>query len=154
CIVHLIRTTLKYISRADRDKAARDLKPVHTAANEDEALARLAESSEKGQGKYPAAVRARERSWSQALPFPGRPPAIRKIISTTNAIESPNARHRRPANARGHFPNDTAALKRLCLTTLALDPTGKSRKRWTIRRKEAMNAFDIAFDGRLSAERL
>ena len=154
CIVHLIRTTLKYISRADWDKAARDLRPVYTAANEDEALVRLAEFSEKWQAKYPAAVRAWERSWSEVVPFLSFPPPIRKIISTTNAIESLNARYRRSVNACGHFPNETAALKRLYLTTLALDPTGKGRKRWTSRWKEAMNAFDIAFDGRLSAERV
>ncbi|MFC8016478.1 transposase, partial [Streptomyces cinereoruber] len=154
CVVHLIRTTLKYISRADWNKAARDPRPVYTAANEDEALARLAEFSEKWQAKYPAAVRAWERSWSEVVPFLGFPPPIRKIISTTNTIESLNARYRRSVNACGHFPNETAALKRLYLTTLALDPTGKSRKRWTSRWKEAMNAFDIAFDGRLSAERV
>ncbi|MFK0256163.1 hypothetical protein [Streptomyces sp. NPDC090445] len=62
--------------------------------------------------------------------------------------------YRRSVNACGHFPNETAALKRLYLTTLALDPTGKGRKRWTSRWKETMNAFDIAFDGRLSTERV
>ncbi len=88
------------------------------------------------------------------MPILSFPPPIRKIISTTNAIESLNARYRRSVNACGHFPNETAALKRLYLTTLALDPTGRGRKRWTSRWKEAMNAFDIAFDGRLTAERV
>ncbi|GAU71481.1 transposase [Streptomyces sp. NBRC 110611] len=98
-------------------------------------------------------VRAWERSWSEVVPFLGFPTPIRKIISTTNAIESLKARYGRPVNACGHFRYETAALKRLYLTTLALDPTGRGRKWWTRRWKEVMNAFDIAFDGQLSAER-
>ncbi|MFE5828412.1 transposase [Streptomyces erythrochromogenes] len=117
CIVHLIRTTLKYISHADWDKAARGLRPVHTAANEDEAPARLAEFSEKRKAKYPAAVRAWERSWSEVVPFLSLPPPARKTVSTTNAIEPERAlpalgqrlralpeRHRRPQAPLPHHP--------------------------------------------------
>jgi putative transposase len=68
----------------------------------------------------------------------------------TNAIDAVNARLRRAVNARGHFPAGQAALKCLYLTVMSLDPTGKGRKRWTSRRKAALNAFDITFDGRLS----
>jgi putative transposase len=64
-----------------------------------------------------------------------------------------NSRFRRAANARGHFPNDQAALKVLYLAMLSLDPTGKGRQRWTNRWKAALNAFDITFDGRISAGR-
>jgi len=69
---------------------------------------------------------------------------------TTNAIESLNARYRRAVRARGHFPNDAAALKCLYLVTRALDPTGKGRARWLIRWKAALNAFAIAFEGRIN----
>ena len=69
------------------------------------------------------------------------------------AIESINARLRRAVNARGHFPTEQAAMKCLYLAIMSLDPTGKGRKRWTNRWKAALNAFDITFDGRLSAGR-
>jgi len=78
---------------------------------------------------------------------------IRRIICTTNAIESLNARFRRAVNARGHFPNEQAALKVLYLTVISLDPTGRGRQRWSNRWKAALNAFEITFDGRLSAGR-
>jgi transposase-like protein len=81
-------------------------------------------------------------------------PATPEIfIPVTNAIESINARYRRAINARGHFPTEQAALKCLYLAIMSLDPTGKGRKRWTNRWKAALNAFDITFDGRLSAGR-
>jgi transposase-like protein len=76
---------------------------------------------------------------------------IRKIICTTNAIESVNARIRKAARARGHFPNDQAALKCVYLAVMSLDPKGTGTKAWTRRWKPALNAFDIAFDGRLTA---
>jgi putative transposase len=78
---------------------------------------------------------------------------IRTIICTTNAIESINARIRRAVNARGHFPNEQAALKCVYLAIMSLDPTGKGRTRWSNRWKAALNAFEITFDGRLSAGR-
>jgi transposase-like protein len=154
CIVHLIRTTLRYCSRADWEAVARDLKPIYTAVNEDQALQRLADFSEKWEKKYPAAVKAWERAWSEVVPFLRFEQPIRQVICTTNAIESLHARYRRAVNACGHFPNETAALKRLYLATLALDPTGKGRQRWSNRWKSAMNAFDTVFDGRLTAGRV
>lgn len=78
---------------------------------------------------------------------------IRKVICSTNAIESLNALYRRAVKARGHFPTEQAAMKCLYLAIMSLDPTGKGRKRWTNRWKAALNAFDITFDGRLSAGR-
>lgn len=75
------------------------------------------------------------------------------IVCTTNAIESVNARIRKAVRARGHFPTEQAALKCVYLAVMALDPTGKGRARWTQRWKQALNAFDIRFDGRLSAAR-
>ena len=78
---------------------------------------------------------------------------IRTVICTTNAIESINARIRRAVNARGHFPTETAALKCVYLAIMSLDPTGRGRQRWSNRWKEALNAFEITFDGRLTAGR-
>ncbi len=85
------------------------------------------------------------------MPFLRFDREIRTVISTTNAIESINARLRRAANARGHFPTEQAAMKCLYLAIMSLDPTGKGRQRWSNRRKAALNAFDITFDGRLTA---
>ena len=90
---------------------------------------------------------------AEFVPFLQFDREIRTVICTTNAIESINARLRRAVNARGHFPTEQAALKCLYLAVMSLDPTGKGRKRWTNRWKAALNAFDITFDGRLSAGR-
>ena len=94
-----------------------------------------------------------ENAWAEFVPFLGFDREIRTIICTTNAIESINARLRRTVNARGHFPTEQAALKCLYLAVMNLDPGGKGRKRWSNRWKAALNAFDITFDGRLSAGR-
>ena len=86
--------------------------------------------------------------------LPGHDNEIRTIICTTNAIESIDARLRRAVKARGHFPAcEQVALRGLYLGLMSLDPTGKSRQRWSSRCKGALNAFDLTFDGRLSAGR-
>jgi transposase-like protein len=77
----------------------------------------------------------------------------RKVICTTNAVESLNARFRRSVKARGHFPSEQAALGHLYLAVVGLDPTGRGQARWVVRWKAALNAFGIAFDGRLAGSR-
>jgi putative transposase len=153
CIVHLLRNSFKYASRKDWAAIAKDLKPVYTAATEQAALDRFAEFSAVWEKRYPAIVRLWTNAWSEFVPFLGFDLEIRSIICTTNAIESLNSRFRRAVNARGHFPNEQAALKVLYLTVISLDPTGRGRKRWSNRWKAALNAFEITFDGRLSAGR-
>jgi putative transposase len=153
CIVHLLRNSFRYASRRDWAAIARDLKPVYTAASEAEALERFAEFSGAWEATYPAIVRLWEHAWAEFVPFLAFDREIRTVIATTNAIESLNARFRRSVKARGHFPNEQAALKHLYLTIVSLDPTGRGRRRWTNRWKAALNAFDIAFDGRVSAGR-
>jgi putative transposase len=153
CIVHLLRNSFRYASRANWAQIAKDLKPVYTAPSEQAALDRFAEFSEKWEVRYPAIVRLWENAWAEFVPFLQFDVEIRKVICTTNAIESINSRLRRAVNARGHFPTEQAALKCLYLALMGLDPTGKGRGRWTMRWKAALNAFDIAFDGRLSAGR-
>ncbi len=154
CVVHLIRASLRYASRRDWAEVARDLKPVYTAVNEEEARARLADFDATWGKRYPSIAGTWERAWSEFVPFLGLPEAIRQVVYTTNAIESLNARYRRAAQACGHFPNEQAALKRLYLATLALDPTGRGRQRWNNRWKSALNEFDVLFDGRLTAGRV
>jgi transposase-like protein len=98
-------------------------------------------------------VRLWENAWAEFVPFLQFDTEIRRIVCTTNAIESVNARIRKAVRARGHFPNEAAALKRVYMAVMSLDPTGQGRKRWTMRWKPALQAFDIAFDGRLSIGR-
>ena len=149
CIIHLLRNTFRYASRKYWDQIAHDLRPVYTAATEGEALARFDEFEEKWGKPYPAISRLWRSAWSEFVPFLDYDVEIRKIICSTNAIESINARYRRAVRARGHFPSDQAALKCLYLVTRSLDPTGKGRTRWTMRWKPALNAFAITFEGRI-----
>jgi putative transposase len=94
-------------------------------------------------------VKVWENAWEEFTPFLRFDPEIRAIIYTTDSIESLNARFRRAVRARGHFPNEQAALKCLFLTIASRDPTGIGRQRWTNRWKPALNAFAIAFPGRI-----
>jgi transposase-like protein len=93
------------------------------------------------------------RIWAEFVPFLAFDTEIRRVICSTNAIESVNARIRRAVKARGHFPTEQAALKCVYMAVMSLDPTGTGRKRWIMRWKPALNAFEIAFDGRLAAGR-
>ncbi|MGI5182412.1 IS256 family transposase [Dactylosporangium sp. CA-152071] len=153
CIVHLLRNSFKYASRKDWTAIAAALKPVYTAPSEQAALDRFAEFAAAWEQKYPAIVRLWTNAWAEMVPFLAFHTDIRSIICTTNAIESLNARFRRAVNARGHFPNELAAMKILYLTVMSLDPTGRGRQRWSNRWKAALNAFEITFDGRLSNPR-
>jgi transposase-like protein len=149
CVIHLLRNTFRYASRADWDQISRDIKPVYTAPTGDAAWNRFEEFEDKWQAKYPAISGLWRNAWEQFIPFLDWDHEIRRVICTTNAIESLNARYRKAVNARGHFPNDTAALKCLYLVTRSLDPTGKGQARWAMRWKPALNAFAISFPGRL-----
>jgi putative transposase len=153
CVVHLLRASFRYASRAHWDAIAKALRPVYTAATEAAALERFLEFAETWGVKYPAIVRLWENAWAEFVPFLAFSPEIRTVICSTNAIESVNARIRRAVRARGHFPNQQAALKCVYLAVMSLDPTGKGRKRWVTRWKAALNAFEITFEGRLSAGR-
>jgi putative transposase len=153
CIVHLLRNSFKYASKRDWAAVAKDLKPVYTAPSEAAALDRFAEFSDIWEHKYPAIVRLWTNAWAEFVPFLQFDTEIRTVICTTNAIESINARIRRAVNARGHFPNEQAAMKCVYLAVMSLDPTGRGRQRWSNRWKAALNAFEITFDGRLSAGR-
>ena len=112
CIVHLIRNSLDYASWKDRKALAAAIKPVYTAASAEAALAEL-DAFEQGQWgkKFPTVAAAWRRAWDKVIPFFAFPAHIRRVIYTTNAIESVNARLRKIIKTRGHFPTDDAATK-------------------------------------------
>jgi transposase-like protein len=149
CILHLVRNTFRYASKADWERLAKDLRPVYTAPNAEAAAARFAEFTETWGGKYPAIIGLWRNAWEEFIPFLDYNIEIRRVICSTNAIESLNARYRRAVRARGHFPTEQAALKCLYLVPRSLDPTGRDRARWITRWKPALNAFAITFEGRL-----
>jgi putative transposase len=151
CIIHLIRNTFRLTSRRDVDAIRRDIKSIYSAANVDAAAAALDELEEKWGAKYRAMIRLWRNAWNEFIPFLDYDTEIRKVICSTNAIESLNARYRRAVRARGHFPTEQAALKCLYLVTRSLDPTGTGRTRWTMRWKPVINAFAITFSDRWPA---
>nr|WP_241032544.1 IS256 family transposase [Rhodococcus pseudokoreensis] len=150
CIIHLIRNTFRFAVRQYWDEMARDLRPVYTAPSESAAKERFDEFAGKWGARYPAIVRMWGNAWTEFVPFLDYDVEIRRVICSTNAIESVNARYRRAIRARGHFPTEQAALKCLYLATRALDPTGKGKARWVMRWKPALNAFAITFEGRIT----
>jgi transposase-like protein len=148
CIVHLIRNSLDYASWKDRKALAAAIRPIYTASNAEAALAEL-DAFEQGPWgkKFPTVVAAWRRAWSHVIPFFAFPTQIRRVIYTTNAIESINARLRKIIKTRGHFPSDDAASKLiwLALRNITAD-WGRAAKDW----KEAMNQFAILFDDRFT----
>ena len=148
CIVHLIRNSLDYASWKDRKPLAAAIKPIYTAATAEAALAELDafESGPWGQ-KFPTVVGAWRRVWDKVIPFFAFPPEVRRVIYTTNAIESVNARLRKILKTRGHFPNDDAATK---LIWLALRNITADWARASPHWKAAMNQFAILYEERFT----
>ena len=153
CIIHLLRNSFRYAGRQHWDGIAKALRPVYTAPTEAAAKQRFAEFIQAWGARYPAIIRLWDNAWAEFVPFLTFDTEIRKVVCSTNAIESVNARIRRAVRARGHFPNEAAALKCVYLAVMSLDPTGQGRRRWTMRWKPALNAFEMTFEGRLSAGR-
>jgi len=148
CIVHLIRNSLDFASWKDRKPLAQALRPIYAAVSAEAAEAALDAFAEGDWGrKFPTVVAAWRRAWTQVIPFFAFPPAIRRVIYTTNAIESVNAQVRKIIKTRGHFPTDDAASKLiwLALRNITAD-WGRPAHHW----KEAMNQFAILYDDRLN----
>ena len=108
----------------------------------------LNELEDKWGSRYAAVIRLWRNTWNEFVPFLDYDIEIRKMICSTNAIESLNARYRRAIRARGHFPTEQAAMKCLYVVVRSLDPTGTGRARWTMRWKSVLNTFAITFGGR------
>lgn len=148
CIVHLIRNSLDYATWKDRKLLAAAIRPIYTAPSAEAALDELDAFEAGPWGKrFPTVVAAWRRAWSHVIPFFTFPTHIRKVIYTTNAIESVNARLRKIIKTRGHFPSDEAATKLiwLALRNITAD-WGKAARDW----KEAMNQFAILYEDRFT----
>ncbi|MFD1521480.1 IS256 family transposase [Pseudonocardia yunnanensis] len=151
CIIHLIRNTFRLASKRDWDALRRAVKPIYTAVNAAAARAAFEQLAHTWGQRYPAILRLWDNAWDEFIPFLDYDVEIRRVLCSTNAIESLNARYRRAIKARGHFPSEQAALKCLYLITRSLDPTGTGRARWAVRWKPALNAFSITFGNRFPA---
>lgn len=111
CIVHLVRASLNYVNWKERRAVARDLKGIYRAATADEAERELADFAARWNGKYPTIAALWRRHWERVVPFFAYPAEIRKIVYTTNAVESLNMTLRKAVKTRGAFPSEEAALK-------------------------------------------
>ena len=150
CVVHLIRNAMRYVGYGDRKKVAAALKPIYAAATIDAAADALDTFELEWGDRYPATVKVWRDNWERFTPFLQFDPAIRKIIYTTNAIESLNYQLRKVTKTKGHFPTDDAVLKILYLTLRNIGSRrGGDLGTGTWGWKRALNAFAIAFPGRL-----
>jgi putative transposase len=150
CVVHLIRASLRYASKKDWTPLTQSLRPIYTAVDQRAAEAELEVFAEKWNTRYPAIVRLWRTHWAEFVPFLSFPTEVRRVIYTTNLIESMNARLRKVTRNRGQFPTEQSVLKVLYLAVRNLEdyrrPTvGIRSSGW----KQALQAFTIYFEGRI-----
>jgi len=150
CVVHLLRASLRYVAYDQKKRLTSALKPIYLAPSVEAAEAAFADFKTSYAAKSPGVIATWERAWEQFTPFLAFPPEIRKVIYTTNQIESINYQLRKVTKNRGHFPNDDAAIKLLYLALRNINPErggdlGTGSYGW----KRALNAFAIHFPGRL-----
>ena len=149
CIVHLLRNSLDFANWKQRKPMAAALRPIYTAASADAALIALDAFAEGPWGlQFPTVVASWRRAWTQVIPFFAFPPEVRRVIYTTNALESVNARVRKIIKTRGHFPTDEAATK---LTWLALRNITATWVRGAPSWRLAMNQLAILYEDRFTA---
>ena len=143
CIVHLIRSSLDYTNWKERSAIAAALRPIYSAATLEAAQEALEELSNNAWGKkYPTIVQSWRRAWEHVIPFFAFPPEVRRIIYTTNMIESLHMQLRKIIKNCGHFPNDEAAIKPLWLALRSInDGEVRSAREW----KLAMNQFAVLY---------
>lgn len=146
CIVHMVRNSLSYVSWQERKKVAADLRKIYTASTADEGLLHLDKFKNKWDDKYPVIAKSWKNNWDHLSIFFGYPPEIKKVIYTTNAIESLNMSLRKVIKNRGSFPNDQAVSKILFLALRNIS------KKWNMpihNWKAAVNQFTIMFEDRM-----
>src|SRR5579875_2393306 len=145
CIVHLIRNSLKYVPRRERERVARDLKPIYTAVDADAAQRELERFDEKWGARFPVITQAWLEAWEYVIPFLAFPPEVRRVIYTTNAIEALNRQLRKAIKTKGHFPNEDSARKLIYLAVQNAVPAWTRTRNWTV----ALLAFKIHFGDRV-----
>ncbi len=151
CVVHLVRSSLRYTSKKHWGQVCREMREIYTAPTVDAAEVRFAEFAQQWRDRYPAMIDTWERAWAEFTPFLEFPIELRTIVYTTNAIESLNARFRKAVRHRGHFPNEQAALKVLYLVATERRP---NRSNPTVRInawKPILNALTIHYGDRIQA---
>jgi len=145
CIVHLIRSSLRYVPRREREQVARDLKPIYTAKDADQAQAELEAFDEKWGQRFPVITQAWLNAWEHVIPFLAFPDEVRRVIYTTNAIEALNRQLRKAIKTKGSFPNEDAARKLVYLALQNAVPQWTRTRNWTT----ALLAFKIHFGDRV-----
>lgn len=147
CIVHLVRHSLNFVSWKQRRKAATELRPIYSAPTAEEAARQLEQFAQTWEASHPSLVQVWRRNWERIIPFYAFPSEIRKVIYTTNAVESLNMSLRKIIKTRGSFPNEEAALR---LLYLALR---NHSKKWSFIQgwREALNRFQILWPDRMPA---
>jgi putative transposase len=147
CIVHMIRAALRYVTTADRSKVTADLREIYTANTEQAALLAFDAFEQRWGLRYPGAVKLWRTRWNEIIPFLNYPAEIRRILYTTNAIESLNFQLRKVIKPKGHFPTDDAVLKILYLAIQRAKMKWKPAPEWP----RALAHFAIVFGDRLPA---
>jgi len=150
CVVHLVRNTLRYVSKKYWSTITREMREIYTAPSLPAAEALFAEFAGKWRAQYPAMIGSWETSWNEFIPFLEFPPELRKIVYTTNAIESLNARFRRAVRHRGHFPNEQAALKVLYLVATQQRPNRADLVGHINGWKTVLNALTVHYGDRIN----
>jgi putative transposase len=145
CIVHQIRSSLRYVNYKDRRALAHDLRPVYTAANADDALVELDRFDQAWGDRYPMIAEAWRRDWEQIVPFLALPDHLRRVVYTTNTIEAMHRQIRKAIKTRGHFPDEQAATKLIYLAIQRAHTAWRTPYRWT----SALRALKIHFGDRL-----
>jgi putative transposase len=146
CIVHMVRNSLRYVSWKERKTVARDLRAIYTAPTAEAAQIALAEFGQKWDGRFPSISRSWRERWENVIPFFAYPPEIRKVIYTTNAVESINAAIRKVTKKRGAFPTPESVRKVLYLAIRkASEHWNRPVQDWVA----ALNHFAIVFEGRV-----
>ena len=145
CIVHQIRSSLRYVNYKDRRTLAKDLRPVYTAANADDALIELERFDEHWGARYPMIAQAWRRDWEHIVPFLALPDDLRRVVYTTNTIEAMHRQIRKAIKTRGHFPDEQAATKLIYLAIERAETKWRSVRSWT----SALTALKIHFGDRI-----
>jgi transposase-like protein len=153
CVVHMVRNSLRYASKKHWSTITRQMRKIYEAPTVEAATAHFEDFAEQWRDTYPAMINAWEAAWDEFVPFLDYPPELRKIVYTTNAIESLNAKFRRAVRHRGHFPNEQAAMKVLYLVATQRRPNRENLSGRINGWKAILNALTMHYGDRIATYR-